>query len=152
LVVAGLADSVECTGFVAHREALAHIQESTLLLLAGPVSREFPHSKVRGNIAAKVFEYLGSGRPILYVGETDCEVETLVGRFPNVACVRPGDVSGAREAILSLIQRCPAVARQGMEAYTRRSLAGRLAQVLTDACRWRSGESAGEPLGDDATA
>ena len=86
----------------------------------------------------KVFEYLGSGRPILYVGEADSDVETLVGRFPGVACVRPGDVLGAREAILSLIQRGPTVERRGMEAYTRRSLAGALAQVLTDACRGRS--------------
>ena len=138
LVVAGLADVVECTGFVAHREALAHIQESTVLLLAGPVSGAFPQSKVRGNIAAKAFEYLGSGRPILYVGETDCEVEALVGRFPGVACVRPGDALGAREAILSLIQRGPAVERRGMEAYARRSLAAGLAQVLTDACHVRS--------------
>jgi len=139
LVAAGLADSAECTGFVAHREALAHMQESTVLLLAGPVSRAFPQSKVRGHIAAKVFEYLGSGRPILYVGEADCDVETLVGRFPGVACVRPGDALGAREAILSLIQR-GSVERQGMEAYDRRSLARRLAQILTDECRGPSRE------------
>ena len=71
LVSAGLAGSVECTGFVAHQEALDHIEESTLLLLAGPVSGTFPSSKVSGNIASKVFEYLGSRRPILYVGEPD---------------------------------------------------------------------------------
>jgi glycosyltransferase involved in cell wall biosynthesis len=138
LAEAGLADSVECTGFVTHGEALAHMQESTVLLLAGPVSGAFPQSTVRGNIASKAFEYLGSGRPILYVGDADCEVEALVGRFPGVACVRPGDVVGAREAILSLMQRGPTVERRGMEAFTRQALAGGLARILTDACREHS--------------
>ena len=134
LVVAGLSDSAECTGFVAHRDALAHIEQSTVLLLAGPVSGSFSRSKLRGHIAAKVFEYLGSGRPILYVGQTDCDVEALVERFSGVACVSPGDTLGAQKSLLSLIQQGP-VERQGTEVYAWRSLAGRLAQVLTDECR-----------------
>jgi glycosyltransferase involved in cell wall biosynthesis len=130
LVQAGLSNLVECTGFVPHREAVGCIEESTLLLLAGPVSGAFPGSKVRGHIAAKVFEYLASRRPILYLGEGDSEVERIIRLLPGVACVRPGDASGTREAILSLIRQGPTVDRGPLEVYTRRSLTERLAGIL----------------------
>lgn len=133
LVQAGLSSSVECTGFVPHREALGYIEDSTLLLLAGPVSGAFPGSKVRGHIASKVFEYLGSQRPILYVGEADSEVESIIRRFPGVACARPGDAKGTREAILSLIGQGPTVDRGPLDLYTRRSLTGHLAGILDGA-------------------
>jgi glycosyltransferase involved in cell wall biosynthesis len=133
LVQAGLTNSVEATGFVPHREALRYLGDSSLLLLAGPVSRAFPESTLRGNIASKVFEYLGSRRPILYVGEADAEVEALVRRFPGVACVRPGDGAGTRNAILWLTQQGPAIARGALDAYTRRSLTSRLSRVFEEA-------------------
>jgi len=134
-VSAGLSDSVEYTGFVAHHEALDHIERSMLLLLAGPATGRFPRSTLAGNIASKVFEYLGSGRPILYVGDANSEVEALLRPFPGVAYVRPGDAQGAREAILSLARSGPTVNRNGLEPYTRRSLTGQLADVLAGACQ-----------------
>lgn len=135
LAQAGLSGSIECQGFVPHREALGHIEDSALLLLAGPVSGAFRGTTVRGNIASKVFEYLGSRRPILYMGDADSEVESIVRRFPGVACVRPGDVAGARKAVLGLIRQGREVDRGPLEVYTRRSLAGRLAGVLGRASR-----------------
>lgn len=130
LVKAGLADSMHCTGFVPHREALRYLSDSRLLLLAGPVSKGFPSSVVRGNIASKVFEYLGSGRPILYVGDAESEIEAVIREFPGVACVRPGDSTGMREAILSLTRQVPVTDRPALGIYTRRSLTQRLADVL----------------------
>jgi len=130
LVQAGLSNAVECTGFVPHREALGYIEDSTLLLLAGPVSGAFSGSKVRGNIASKVFEYLGSRRPILYVGEADSDVERILRRFAGVACVRPGDAKGTEEAILRLVRQEPTVHRGLLDVYTWRSLTGQLARIL----------------------
>jgi glycosyltransferase involved in cell wall biosynthesis len=130
----GLADEVHCTGFVPYREALRLLSESKLLLLAGPVSTTMPGRKLRGHIAAKVFEYLGSGRPILYVGKLDADVVTILRSYPGVACVEPGDTEGAREGILDLIGQGSMVDRESLGPYTRRSLAGRLAEVLNRAC------------------
>ena len=144
LVQAGLSNSVECTGFVPHREALGYIEDSTLLLLAGPASGAFPGSKVSGNIASKVFEYLGSRRPILYIGEADSDVERIIRGFPGVACVRPGDAKGTRKAILSLIGQGPTVDRGPLDLYTRRSLTGHLAGVL-DGASGRTVASVGPP-------
>jgi glycosyltransferase involved in cell wall biosynthesis len=131
----GLMDSVQCTGFVPYREGLRLLSESTLLLLAGPVSTSVAGSKLRGNIASKVFEYLGSRRPILYVGTLDADVVTILKSYPGVAYVEPGDTDGARDAIVSLIRQGSMVDRKHLEPYTRRSLAGRLAGVLNQACR-----------------
>lgn len=130
LIDAGLADSVQCTGFVPHREALRYLGDSTLLLLAGPVSISFPGSILHGNIAGKVFEYLASRRPILYAGDGGADIEALIREVPGVACVRPGDSKGTREAILSLIRQGPTIDRGALVMYTHRSLTQRLAQVF----------------------
>jgi glycosyltransferase involved in cell wall biosynthesis len=135
LIGAGLADSARCTGFVPHREALRYLGDSTLLLLAGPVSNAFPGSAIQGHIAAKVFEYLGSRRPILYVGDAGAEVETLIRELPGVACARPADSAGIREAILSLLRGGPTIDRGALDNYSRRSLTKRLAQAFEIAYR-----------------
>ena len=134
LADAGLAGSTHCTGFVPHREVLRHLADSRLLLLGGPVSRAFASSVIQGNIASKVFEYLGSGRPILYVGDAGSDIEAVIRAFPGVACVRSGDVVGTREAILSLARRATGYDRAALAVYTHRSLTQRLAEAFDAAC------------------
>jgi glycosyltransferase involved in cell wall biosynthesis len=153
LIEAGLADSAQCTGFVPHREALRYLGDSTLLLLAGPVSNAFSGSAIQGNIAAKVFEYLGSRRPILYVGDGGAEIEALIRELPGVACARPGDSAGIREAILSLVRGGPTIDRRALDIYTHRSLTKRLAQVFDMAYRdSRAGVTSRMGSGDDGVA
>jgi glycosyltransferase involved in cell wall biosynthesis len=153
LIEAGLADSAQCTGFVPHREALRSLGDSTLLLLAGPVSNAFPSSAIQGNIAGKVFEYLGSRRPILYVGDGGAEIEALIRELPGVASARPGDSAGIREAILSLVRGGPTIDRGALDIYTHRSLTKRLAQVFEMAYRdSRAGVTSRVGSGDDGVA
>ena len=57
-----LFDSVECTGYVPHREALHYLQRADLLLY--PVA---PWSSM-DFIPGKTFEYLASGTPVLALG------------------------------------------------------------------------------------
>ncbi len=135
LIGAGLADSARCTGFIPHRDALRYLGDSTLVLLAGPLSNAFPGSAIQGHIAAKVFEYLGSRRPILYVGDGGAEIEALIRELPGVACARPGDSAGIREAILSLLRGGPTIDRGALDSYNRRSLTKRLAQAFEMAYR-----------------
>jgi hypothetical protein len=130
----GLTESVQSTGFVPYHEGLRLLSESTLLLLAGPVSTTFAGSKLRGNIASKVFEYLGSRRPILYVGQLDADIVTILRSHAGVMCVKPGDTEGARQAILALVRQ-QVFDRESLEPYTRRSLAGRLAATLDQMCK-----------------
>lgn len=114
LAEAGLLSSVEMTGFVSHGEAARHMMSSRLLLLAGPRSvAAIP--ALRGQIAAKVFEYLGSGRPILYVGELDADVVELLRPFAGVGLVQTGDVEAAKREIVRLLHEGAPAPRAGIE-------------------------------------
>jgi hypothetical protein len=127
---AGIGDVLESTDFVPHRACLAALQESGLLLLAGPLPS--PHPARRGHIPGKVFEYLGAGRPILAVGSRDSDVIRLLTAFPNVRAAEPGDVIAAEDGIEHLLSGVPPPPASELEPFTRRELTGRLAEVLDD--------------------
>lgn len=127
---AGLSDVVEWIGPVPHHEALHLMASSSVLLLAGPSRSSAEHPALRGNIAGKVFEYLGAQRPILYIGARDAEVAELLAGFPGVALVDPGDKTAAAEALPSLLNLRGPVCRGGLQPFTRRALARQIAETL----------------------
>ena len=57
----------EFTGYVSHKESISYLEKSTALLLLGPLNKD----QKEGGIPAKVFEYLASSRPIIYIGKKD---------------------------------------------------------------------------------
>lgn len=128
----GLAEATEVTGFLPHRESLRAVSQSRLLLLAGPAPDAARDAVERGWIAAKVFEYLGSGRPILYVGDPGADVARLLAPLRGVAFARPGDVETAGRAAAELLQRAEAREPAEIEPFTRRSLTARLAGLFDE--------------------
>lgn len=77
----GLTDRVEIISYVTHAESINYLQRSFALLLVGPLNQQMKE----GSVPAKVFEYLASRRPILYIGKKDGFVaqilaETQAGR------------------------------------------------------------------------
>ena len=68
-----LDDLISFTGFVSHREALAHQVNSSLLLLIIHGDRANP-----GLVPGKLYEYLGSGRPILAIVPPDFEAASII--------------------------------------------------------------------------
>lgn len=143
IVESGLGDAVEDTGFVSHEESLRYICGSTLLLLAGVTSEGT--NAVRGVIPGKTFEYLGAGRPILFVSHSDGDAAKLLSMFTSVKIVRPGDVEGARAAVLSLLGQGAAAQPPLLQRYTTHSVTGDLARVL-DRARLGCGESGAKTL------
>jgi len=133
LAESGLTDVVQCTGITSHKEAVRYICESKVLLLGGPISAE--RNALRGNIAAKTFEYLGSRRSILFVGDPNSDVAQLLRPFPNVRIVNPGDEDGARDGLLSLLRENQPPAASELERFTSRSVTKGLADTLDRACR-----------------
>jgi glycosyltransferase involved in cell wall biosynthesis len=120
----GLGDVLEVSGFVPYREALARMAASSVLVGAGggePGASE-------GWIPAKLFEYLGTGLPVIYVGDTSSDAAALLRGQPGCSLVERGDVAGAREALLRA--RGERVGPRDLRAFTRRALAGRLAETL----------------------
>ena len=126
----GLEEALEVTGFLPHREALAQTADSSILLGAG-ARDERP--VLKGFIPAKLFEYLGTGLPVLYVGDPSTDAALLLARQPGCFVVPPGDGASAERALRQALET-PRVVRD-LEAYTRRALAARLAVILDDACR-----------------
>jgi hypothetical protein len=139
IVGSGLGDAVEVTGFVSHEESLRHICGSTLLLHAGTTSVE--KKAIRGHIPGKTFEYLGAGRPILFVGHSDGDAAKLLSMFTSVKIIKPGDVEGARAAVLSLLEQGAPPRPSLLQRYTSPSVTGDLARVL-DRARLGCRESA----------
>lgn len=106
---------------------------SRLLLLAGPTSVDT--AALRGNTPDRTFEYLGSRRPILFVGDPNSDVAELVRPFPYVKIVVPGAVNGARAALLALLRQSVSPSLSCLERFTSRLVARGLAETLNRASR-----------------
>jgi glycosyltransferase involved in cell wall biosynthesis len=124
LVAHGLLDRTEVTGFLPHTDATASMLRSSALLVAGPANAR---GILRGQVAAKIFEYLATGLPIVYVGDPQSDAADLLRAHAGCHLVATGDVEGARRALVA--------ARAGpherdVAALSRRSRTAALAQVL----------------------
>ena len=121
----GLGSLLEVTGFLPYRDALAEMAASSVLLVAGARDQR---PLLRGMIPAKVFEYLGTGLPVIYVGDPATDVAALLAGQPRCHRVPPGDVEAARSALRAASTEGPG--ERALGAFTRRELTGRLAGVL----------------------
>src|SRR5207247_2054393 len=121
----GLGDLLEVTGFLPYGDALAAMAASSVLLVAG--ARD-PRPLLKGMIPGKVFEYLGTGLPVIYVGDPSTDVAGLLAGQPRCHRVPPGDVEAARRALQVASTEAPQ--ERALAAFTRRELARRLAGVF----------------------
>ncbi|HID95804.1 MAG TPA: glycosyltransferase [Candidatus Latescibacteria bacterium] len=131
-----LEDVVEVTGYVSHSQSIGYLLRSDLLwMMTG-----------RGKGAeavtqGKIFEYIGSGRPILACVPEGAAAE-IVRSLGNSTVVAPDDVEGIKKALLryyeayeqgKIVRTDPRI----IERYDRRRLTGRLAGIFDEilACR-----------------
>lgn len=121
----GLLQQTHVTGFVPHEDAKQLLASSTMLFASGPVE---PGPDGRGWLPAKLFEYLASGLPILFVGHPDGDAASLLRSQPGCFVVEFGDVTGARRAIEAGLTsgRC----ERALDGFTRRARAGQVAELL----------------------
>jgi len=130
-----LGDVITTTGFIAHRDALAHLSAADALLLivgAGPGSESV--------LPGKIFEYLASGKPILGLVPPGVSADLIREAGAGVV-VDPQDVQGIAVQILNLYEHW----KQGelsahtdpqvVERFSRRALTGQLASVLDQVAR-----------------
>lgn len=122
---AGLGDVLEVTGFVPQRAALAMTMASSVLIVAG-FHRE--HPRYQGWVPAKLFEYLGTGLPILYLGASNTDAARILSGQPACHVIEPGDVDGTLRALRAAREQ--GRVQRDLAPYTRQALAERLAEVL----------------------
>ena len=129
---AGVADRVRLVGYLPAREACALMRaaDATLLLLRD-------HPGAAGVLSGKIFQYLGSGRPILALAPEGAAAD-LVRKTGAGIVLSPGDAPGAAR-VLHAWARAKAEGkpveganREATAPYTRRRAAERFAGILND--------------------
>ena len=125
-----LKKAVEHKGFLPHRKALSEMQKADILLTF--------HSEEeikRGLLEAKVFEYFYSGKPILALGATDCDLSNLLRDMKAGIVVPPNKPELISKAIYKLYQDyCNSsqdgASRDDVMQFERKQLTKRLAKLF----------------------
>jgi glycosyltransferase involved in cell wall biosynthesis len=123
----GCSTPVTIEGQVPYADAKRRMRLADVLLLMDSAGR-------RTGIPAKLFEYMGAGRPILALAEPDGDTAWALrtSRAP-FRIARPNDANAIAEAIASLVGEVPANVEMNVDhehVFARRALAGQLATLL----------------------
>lgn len=125
----GLEGYTEFIDFVPHDIAVQYQQQSQVLLL---LINNSPNS--RTIIPGKLYEYLGSGRPLLAIGPKDSDSAKVVELTKGGALHNYEDVEGLKKSILAFFAAYETGSlkgnAEGIEQFTRRYLAGKFAELL----------------------
>lgn len=125
----GLQRFTEFVEFVPHDEAVKLQQQAQINLL---VINNSPNS--RTIIPGKLYEYLGSGRPILAVGPKDSDSAKVIDMTQGGVVHAYDDTDGLKKRILEYFDRYNqgklSVDAHGTEKFTRKNLAGEYAKIL----------------------
>ena len=122
---AGLATVVEATGFIPHADAMRSMASSTVLFASGFAGSD-PLSL--GVIPAKLFEYLATGLPILYLGNPEDDAAKLLREQPGCFVLEPDDVAGVVAALR--VALAAGEYERDVASLSRRARTASLAKVL----------------------
>ncbi len=132
----GLEGLVEIRPMVSHREVFAHFAEADALLM---IEREGYYKDY--GYAAKVFDYVLTGKPVLALVEADSNSERLLLSAGVGVIARPNDAPSVERRLRELLGRHPipvepvAIDEAPLAAFDRRNLTAKLAAVLERAAR-----------------
>jgi glycosyltransferase involved in cell wall biosynthesis len=125
----GVEDLVVCRPQVSYEQSLADMTSADLLLLLESPSRNL-------GVPAKLYEYIGAGRPILALSGGSPDLETILrdsgAPYRLVPCQ---DVPAIRAALAELIRgvragSLPPASEEARKQFTREALSRRLAEML----------------------
>ena len=120
----GLGDSVELKGFMPQAEALAAIRDTDYLLL-------ITHDKI--NVAAKFYDYLGGGKPILGAVHPEGDVRRLLEETRAGLWADVDDSEAIGRMLIQAVETSSAWPEPDYEriaAYHRRPISARYAELL----------------------
>jgi glycosyltransferase involved in cell wall biosynthesis len=143
---------VATTGYVSHARAVEEMLGAAVLLLYVP--------RTSHGVPGKLFEYLATGRPILNVTARDNPAWGIVEELDAGICVEPEDQAGIEAAIETLYGRwqrgelgARADVRAGaLERFSRRTLTGKLAEVLESVSGGAAPDAAQRPAEGERAA
>jgi glycosyltransferase involved in cell wall biosynthesis len=125
----GLGETIVCRGQVSYQQTLHEMVAADILLLM-----DTPHRQI--GVPAKLYEYLGAGRPVLATGEQNGDLAAILGQSGVPYRIAPPKNSVAiRTALIELVQgvaqgTLPAMDDARRRQFTRSALAGKLAELF----------------------
>lgn len=123
----GLEESIRVEGHLPYEATLQRMVDADVLLLLDSPGRYL-------GVPAKLYEYLGAGRPVLALAERDGDIADVLrdggGTFRIVDPRQAGDIADALDQLVGDLPTTDRPADPGASPYVRRELAGRLARFL----------------------
>jgi len=123
-------DIVQEIGRVSHGEAISLMKSADVLFLNVPEGEYACWS-----LPGKLFEYLGSGKPIIAVVPAESEVAQVLNRIGGAMRLDPGDVNGLAKVLVDIAQAGGPTWGSPDPSLTacfeRRNLTSQLAEVLS---------------------
>lgn len=125
----GLADKVELVDYIPHDKMMKELVNSSLLLL-------IINNISQGNrlIPGKVFEYIGSGKPILGLGTIDSEIAEILKESESGKMLDWNDVGEIEAYIITELNKSKNedLPNRNKHKYSRKFLTNKLVQFLND--------------------
>jgi glycosyltransferase involved in cell wall biosynthesis len=128
--MAGVSDLVEETGLLPHDEAIGRLASSSVLIGADVAGSD---PVALGRVPAKLFEYLASDVPILYLANRGSDAASMLMDQPGCHVVYGGNKGGVRKGLGAALQ--DSLQRREVERFSRRARAAALAATLDDALK-----------------
>jgi glycosyltransferase involved in cell wall biosynthesis len=128
-----LSGVVERTGYLPHKEALAHLKEASLLLLT---TSQTPEAEMIST--SKLFEYMPLRKPILAIVPPDGAAAGVVSSLNLGKVVSPADPVGIKQELLSFFSDWEKgslslnVDEEKIKMFSRKSLTSQLASLFDE--------------------
>lgn len=127
----GLSDVTEFVSHVDHARAVQFMQEASALLLAIP---DVPGNE--GILTGKLFEYIGSGRPIVGVGPVNGDASEILKKSRAGVMFDRENAEEIFQYMLSLVKEGGSLnakveSREYINTFSRRVLTGELAKLVS---------------------
>jgi glycosyltransferase involved in cell wall biosynthesis len=123
----GIEDCIRVEGHLPYEATLQRMVDADILLLLDSPGR-------RMGVPAKLYEYLGAGRPILALAERDSDIAAVLrdsgGTFALADPRKAEDIANALEQLVNALSTADGLAARGRSPYVRRELTVRLARFL----------------------
>ncbi len=124
----GLTDRIVQHGYVPREECLSAIRGASVALVINPANPQ-PTAHDLGWIPAKLFELLGLGTPLLFIGATEGDAAKIVRQTGEGGVFTGQDISGIA-SFLSRLMDAKNISASSCDAYSWPKLATKLDRVL----------------------
>jgi glycosyltransferase involved in cell wall biosynthesis len=125
----GLSQNVEFLSYMPHDKAIQNMMSSDALLLIIP---DVKNNK--GILTGKLFEYIGSERPIIAIGPLDCNAASILDKTQSGTMHNYDDLNAIKTTIVSYYEAFkkgePAVYPQNIINYSRYELTRKLSGII----------------------